>query len=191
MTVSFAHKTVIALAFLQASTAGPVPLDPTADRDSYAVYAALLQPPPGDHEANGSVVLQRETERPSTSSSCTAFLAAMTGEWAEVAAHFQRENDRVRLLQPGALGAYKLVSRAAILADDARLASERPGHTNGLRADAIEYIAVSAVGFNAARTKALVSSRSRTAQGLSSGMGMWELKDGHWVSGARSCGGVA
>ena len=190
--MSFLHLTVIGLTFLHASIAGPQALDPKMDRDTYAVYATLLQPPPGDRQATGPIALQRETERPPTWSSCTAFLAQMTGEWAEVAASFQRENSRVRLLQPGALGEYKLVSRAEILADDARLAKEKPrSTTNSLRPGAIEYIAFSAVGFNAAKTKALVYMRNRTARGLFDGMGMWELKEGRWISGSRWCGGVA
>jgi hypothetical protein len=78
-----------------------------------------------------------------------------------------------------------------ILGDDARLAAEQPAHTNSLRPGAIEYGAFSAVGFNAAKTKALVYVRNRTAQGLFNGMGMWELKAGRWISGSRSCGGVA
>jgi hypothetical protein len=191
MNMSFVHETVIAVAFLQASTTGPQTLDPTTDRDTYAVYATLLPPPSRDSQATPPIVLQRETERPRTSSSCTAFLAAMTGEWAEVAASFHRENSRVRLLQPGALGEYKFVSRAEILADDARLAAEQPGHSNSLRPGAIEYVAFSAVGFNAAKTKAVVYKRNRTARGLFDGMGMWELKEGHWISGSRWCGGVA
>jgi hypothetical protein len=192
MSLSSLSVTVIALTFLQASTAGPQPLDPRKDRDAYALYATMLQPLSGDRQASGPIVLQRETERPPTSSvACTAFLAAMTSEWAEVAASFQRENSRVRLLQPGALGEYKLLSRAEILADDARLAQENPGLTNSLRPGAIQYIAISAVGFNAAKTKALVYARNRTARGLSDGIGMWELKEGRWVIGSRSCGGIA
>ena len=136
MSVSFVHKTVIAVAFLQASTAGPQVLDPTTDRDTYAVYATLLPLSSEEQQAIGPIVLQRETERPT---SCTAFLAQMTGEWAEVAASFQQENSRVRLLQPGALGKYRLVSRAEILANDARLAPEHTGLTNSLRPGAIQY----------------------------------------------------
>jgi hypothetical protein len=186
--MSFVIETVIAFAFLQASTAGPQVLDPTTDRDTYAVYATLLPLSSEEQQATGPIVLQRETERPT---SCTAFLAQMTGEWAEVAASFQRENSRVRLLQPGVLGKYRLVSRAEILADDARLAPEHTGLTNSLRPGAIQYLAFSAVGFNAAKTKALVYRRNRTAQGLFDGLGMWELKEGHWIIGTRACVGVA
>lgn len=191
MSIAFLYITGIALTVLQASTGSPQALDPTADRDTYAVYATLLQLTSRDGQATRPIVLQREIERPATASSCTAFLAAMTGEWAEVAASFHRDNSRVRLLQPGVLGEYKLVSRAEILADDARLAAEQPGHTNSLRPGAIEYVAFSAVGFNAAKTKALVYVRNRTAQGLFNGMGMWELKAGRWITGSGSCGGVA
>jgi hypothetical protein len=71
------------------------------------------------------------------------------------------------------------------------LAANQPGHTNGLRSGAIEYVAFSAVGFNAAKTKALVYYRSRTSRDRSDGIVMKELKEGRWITGTRSCGGVA
>jgi hypothetical protein len=190
MNMSFLHGTVIAVAFLQASTAAPQALDPTTDRDTYALYATMLQLRARNRPTAGPIVVQGETERPTA---CSEFLADMTGEWAEVAASFQRENGRVRLLQPGVLMGveYRLVARAEILADDARLAAAKPGLSNSVTAGAIEYVALSAVGFNAAKTKALIYVRDRTAGGLSYGIGMMELKEGRWIAGSRSCGGVA
>ena len=204
MSTSVLREIVIALALLQASTvvascarppgvatpAGPQPLDPSTDHDTYAVYATLLRPRAGDRQAPGPIVLQRETERPDQ---CSGFLAELTGEWADVAASFQRANSQVRLLQPGAvMGAeYPLISRADILASDARVEAEHPVHTNGLRPGALEYVAFSAVGFNAAKTKALVYMRSRQAPGPAYGIMKMEWKDGRWMTGSRSCGGVA
>ena len=193
MSLSFLYIFAIALTFLQLATGSPQPIDPTADRDMYALYATMLPDLSAGRRATGPVVLQRENELPPDSSSCSAMLASLTGEWADVAASFQRENSRVRLLQPGAAmgGAYHLLPRAEIQADDARLAAIDPRHSNSLREGAIEYIAFSAVGFNTAKTKALVYFRVRTARSLSDGMGMRELKEGRWDWGPRGCGGVA
>jgi hypothetical protein len=116
----------------------------------------------------------------------------MTGEWAEVASSFRRENARVRLLQP-ALPIdlpYRLVPREEILADDARVAAKYPGLSNAPRPGSLQYVAVSAVGFNAARTKALVYGRSRMSD-FSEALVMMELKQGKWVTGPRACVGVA
>ena len=186
----FLHITVIALAFLQVSAGVPQILDSKTERDAYAIYVTLLQPQPDkDGDMKGPVLLQAETDGPTR---CSEFLAGMSGEWAEVANNFRRENSRVRLLQAGfPMGIeYRLVPRAEILADDARLAAKDPRHSNAPRPGSIKYIAVSAVGFNAARTKALVYVRFRTSH-FSDAVVMKELKEGKWVSGPRSCGGVA
>ena len=85
-------------------------------------------------------------------------------EAAEVASNFRRENARARRLRAGVqMGVrYRLVSRKEILADDARLAAKHPVSGNAPRPGSMRYIAISAVGFNAARTKALVYARFRT-----------------------------
>ena len=116
----------------------------------------------------------------------------MSGEWAEVASNFRRENTRGRLLRTGLpLGVkYRLVSRKAILADDARVAAKHPIGGNAPRPGSLRYIALSAVGFNAARTKALVYARFRTLH-YSDELLMKELKDGKWVDGPRACRGSA
>jgi len=116
----------------------------------------------------------------------------MSGEWAEVANDSRRETSRVRLLQTGvAIGIeYRLITRQEILADDSRLAARDPRRSNAPRPGSIEYIAVSAVAFNATRTKALVYVRFRTAH-FSDAVEMKELMDGKWVTGPQSCSGAA
>jgi hypothetical protein len=163
-------------------------MDVIADRDALAVYTAVLTQAQGD--VRESVLLQEETEAPPR---CGAFLDEMSGEWAEVAASFRRENSRGRLLRAGLpLGIdYSVIPRATIVADDARLAAKAPRATsNAPRPGSIRYIALSAVGLNADKTKALVYVRFRTAS-ISDALLMKELKDGVWVAGPRSCVGVA
>jgi hypothetical protein len=46
------------------------------------------------------------------------------------------------------------------------------------------------VGFNAARTKAAVYVRYRTAH-FSDGLTLKELKDGNWVTAPQGCAGTA
>ena len=186
----FLHSAVIALALLQVPAGAPQVIESKTGHDAYAVYATLLQPQPDrDGDMKGPSLLQAETEGPTR---CSEFLAGMSGEWAEVASNFRRENSRVRLLQEGVpIGiAYRLIPREKIVADDARLAAKDPRRSNAPRPGSIKYIAVSAVGFNAARTKALVYMRIRTAH-FSDGVLMMELKDGKWVTGPQSCVGVA
>ena len=186
----FLSSTAIGLALVQAATAPPQVLDPKTDRDAYAVYATLLHPDPdGEGNMKPPILLQAETEGPPR---CAEFLAGMSGEWAEVANNFRRENSRVRLLQAGVpMGIeYRLVPREEILADDARLAAKDPRRSNAPRPGSIKYKALSAVGFNSARTKALVYVRFRTAH-FSDAVVMKELKEGKWVTGPKSCGGVA
>jgi hypothetical protein len=195
MSMLFLGSTAIALTLLQAATAPPQVLDPKTERDAFSVYATLLQPTmlrPDRLKYEGltePILLQAETEEPT---SCAEFLAEMSGEWAEVASNFRRENTRARLLRAGLpLGVkYRLISRKEILAHDARLAAKDPVRRNAPRPGSLRYIALSAVGFNAARTKALVYARFRTLH-YSHEFRMKELKEGKWVDGPRACGGTA
>lgn len=148
---------ITALTILQGGTATQ-PLDPRTDADAYTVYASAagLRPP---------VTLMQETEGPTHS--CSDFVNQLSGEWREVAKDFREKNARTWLLQPGVLRfEHRLISKAEILADDARLAKQYPERSNGPRPGSIEYVAVSAVGFNAARTKALVHIHTRMQGGI-------------------------
>ena len=189
------YSTAIALTLVQVATAAPQVLDPKTERDAFSVYATLFQPTelqPDRLRYEGltePILLQGETEAPTR---CEALLAAMSGEWAEVASSFRRENSRARLLRAGLpLGVkYRLISRKEILAHDARVAAKHPISGNAPRPGSIRYVALSAVGFNAARTKALVYARFRTLH-YSDELRMKELRDGRWVDGPRACGGSA
>lgn len=106
-------------------------------------------------------------------------------DWESVGSNFKRENARTWLLR-AALPVeipYRLIARAEIQADDARLAVKYPGIWQR-RPGEMEYAAVSAVGFNTAKTKALVYIRLR-GRGTFHAM---ELRDGKWA-GARGIGG--
>ena len=117
MSMFFLHSSAITLAFLQVSGGAPQVIDSKTEHHSYAVYATLLHPDP-DREGNMNppILLHAETEGPPR---CAEFFAGMSGEWAEVASNFRRENSRVRLLQAGVpMGIeYRLVPREEILAD--------------------------------------------------------------------------
>jgi len=186
----FLNATVISLAVLQTAGA-PQILDVKTDHDAYAVYAMVLQPQPDNaRNSKGPILLQAETEW--WNRRCSESLARMSGEWAEAADNFRRENSRVRLLQTGVPMPfeYRLVNRADIWADDARLAAKDPRQRNAPRPGSIKYIAVSAVGFNAARTKALVYVRFRTTE-FADALVMTELKDGKWAILPGGCSGLA
>jgi len=149
--------------------------DTITDPVAYAVYASVL--PIVWPDSNGTLLLIRETEGPNGIEPCLSAVSAEP-EWSSVATNFTYENTTVRTLEPGLpVGfAYRLVPRAEIAADDARLVLKYPGtwHT---RPESIEYAAVSAVGFDVTKTKALVYVRLRSKGNLYAR----ELRDGSWV----------
>ena len=140
------------------------PLEHVTDPDAYAIYAVLLPrvwAQTGQTASKTMLLLQQETE---TSSRCKS-VPVSDPEWVTVESHFKQENTRTRLLQPllpidYRTFYYRLVPRAEIQADDARLALKYPGIWQR-RPESMEYVAVSVVGFNPAKTKAMVYVRLR------------------------------
>jgi hypothetical protein len=161
---------VVALAHVQAPASPAVIIDP----DAYEIYAKFL-PQPSERQTI-PLVLQETTI---SAASCLS-RAMPDAEWQTAQDDFSRKNGRVWLLRPVLPGVrpYRLTPRAEIDADDARLAIKYPG-TRQNRPGSIDYLAVSAVGFNAAKTKAIVAVRER----LSGGTYYLERRDGEWVSG--------
>src|SRR5687768_17394299 len=148
---------VVLLTILQAPA--PQPFDPRAEADAYTVYRSALGFKPG-------VILKRETEG-WPPQNCSGFISGLSGEWREVAQDFRDKNARTWLLKSGGLGfEHRLISKAEILADDARVAKEYGGRPPQPAPGSIQYVAVSAVGFNATRTKALVYVRRRDGDGV-------------------------
>jgi len=134
------------------------------DPDSYALYG-LLVPSYWATTSNATILLQRETEKPHLCQN----LAAPSEDWQSVLGSFHAQNTRVQLLQPllttDAL--YRLISRAEIEADD------------------VEYVAVSAVGFNQLKSKAILYVRLRGGGVIY----FMEKRDGKWVHAPiSSCG---
>ena len=180
MNPLFVYFFVIWLPFVQATTStSPVvpqePLDATSEHEAYAIYAKVLphlwaQRLAGKESTN-IMVLQQETDPPSTTidSSCSTVFSGQTDEWADVLTDFKLQNSRVRVLQPALTMSvpYRLIHRADI---------DHPGMWSPSR-EWPEYVAVSAVGFNRARTKAIVHVHLRGQGSIES----LELKDGQWV----------
>ena len=143
--------------------------------EAYAVYAAVL-PRMWGNVSKDPLLLQQETD---VSIECRSSGSQTNGEigWEAVENSFRAENTRVRLLRrmlPADIP-YRLIPRAEIAADDARLALKYQGQTQR-RPESIEYAAVSAVGFNATKTKAIVSVHLR-----SNGAVYWiEKRQGKW-----------
>jgi hypothetical protein len=163
----------------------PKTVEPVTDPDAYALYAVVV-PREWARVSKGTVLLQQETE---TSSPCRSISENRDSEWDGVEKNFKTENAVVRLLQPILpVGTpYRLVPRAQVAADDARLAIKYPGIWLR-RPESIEYAAVSAVGFNSMKTKALVYVRLR-----SSGQYVFmEKLAGHWIDASHGgCGWIA
>jgi hypothetical protein len=176
---------VLARAEQPARPAAPPVLDARTEPAAYAIYSAVLQEAWKDQRV--PILLQQETE--TVVMGCDGFLPRLTGEWVDVATDFQRQNARARMLQP-ALSVtvpYHLIPGAEIEADDARLAKAYPGGWQR-RPGSMEYWAVSAIGFNRERTKAVLYVRSRMAGGIH----RWELKAGKWTEARlEACGWIA
>jgi hypothetical protein len=169
-----------AFALVQPTNARP--LKPITDPDAYAIYATLL---PSIWKRSGApelILLVQET----TTESCRVPLPE---GWDGVQKDFDRQNTNVWTLRSVLpLGDYRLIPRAEIEADDARLQRENPGIWQR-RPGSLEFAAVSAVGFNAAKTKALVYIRLRGSGQIH----LMERRDGVWVwfRGGQRCGWVA
>jgi hypothetical protein len=170
---------MVAFALVRALRAAAQALEPVADPVAYAIYAVLLPPAWGTRSI---LLLQQETE---VSSRCNSSVPASDPEWEAVENNFRQENSRARVLQPMLPTEipYRLIPRADILADDARLALKYPGVWER-RPESMEYAAVSMVGFNSAKTRAMVYMHLRSMGGIH----MMELREGKWL-GSRSQGG--
>jgi hypothetical protein len=157
------------------------------DRDAYAIYAQLL-PGAWARSAKGPMIILEETRRLTLSCEQVADSGTPDPEWRAVEVSFRLENQRVRRLLPSiALDVpYRLVPRADVEADVRRTLEQR-GFYPG--AEAMHYVAVSAVGFNAAKTKAMVSIAFRDRGNLL----QLERRDGKWVpaEGRSGCTWVA
>ena len=174
---------IVAVALAQLPSAAQQQLDPITDADAYLVYAAVI-PQTWAHVSSGMLLLQQETEEIERMwSACLSQMANVGAEWGAVAVVFRQENARVRMLEwllPIDIP-YRLVRRADILADNARLALMYPGTRQRRRE--MKYAAVSAVGFNAAKTKAIVYVRVPDRGDIV----FMELREGKWVIAPLGC----
>jgi hypothetical protein len=192
MNLRVANTFVIALAtvvFGQFPNAARPQFESVKDADAYAVYAAVV-PTVWATKSKDALLLQQETEGIEAMSTCLSSSSAVTAEpdWNVVEMNFKQANAKTRVLER-ALPVdipYRLIPRADILADDARLALKYPG-TWQRRPESMEYAAVSAVGFNPTKNKAIVYVRLRSRGNIHN----LELRDGKWAVARRSrgCGG--
>jgi hypothetical protein len=176
MRVIVAFTFVIAANIVAIGQSPVQKFEAVTDPDAYAIYAALV-PQAWANLSQEPLLLQQETENMSLCSSSRA--AAVAPEWQAVENNFRQENIRPKLLQPllPISGSYRLIPRAEIEADDARLAVKYPGRYNR-RPESMEYAAVSAVGYSADKTKAVVYMRLRSSGGFHS----MERRDDKWVT---------
>jgi hypothetical protein len=146
-----------------ASSGGQTPEPRTVeDPEAYAVYASLLPKEWPIVVARATrLVIQRET---ATYDDCLPQGPPMQREWSAALKNYRQENATVRSVLPGrALGyPYEVVPRADIVAifeapDGPELRSPRPWDPFYRRyPDSGGYMQFSAVGFDEAKTRALV-----------------------------------
>jgi hypothetical protein len=150
-------------------------LESITDPVAYAVYASVLRTAWPDSKA--TLLLMEETEDIKDIENCTSVFSG-DPDWSAVVTRFRQENTAVRALErrlPVDFS-YRIVPRAEIDADDARLALKYPGTWNR-RPESMEFAAVSAVGFDSTKTKAMVYVRLRSSGQLH----VRELRYGNWV----------
>ena len=152
------------------------------DVDAYAIYATLL--PTVSRQRDAVILLVQET---TTRIQC---IPPLPKGWDGVRKDFDRKNATSRMLRAilptGAV--YRLVPKAEIEADDARLKREYPGVWQR-RPGSLDFVAFSAVGFNADKTKALVYVKTRS----SFQMELMERRGDKWEASKEGvrCGGIA
>ena len=151
-------------------SSGP-PLKPITDRDAHAIHAALI----AEMWQNDKLLfIAQETEG---TPRCQPSRPVPEG-WYAVEADFKRQNARVwkvEAILPMTVR-YFIVPRADIDADDARLALRYPGRWQE-RPGSVPFAAVSAVGFNPEKTRAMVYVRLRSSGGLF----LMDYRDGRWA----------
>jgi hypothetical protein len=173
---------VIALASFVGVSAAPreqPALEPVTDPDAYAVYAAALSW--AWAQQSEPLLIQQETEAADVREpSCLTKVREQPG-WPEVVSAFIDANARpAKRLEPMLPldRIYFFISHAELRADDERLALKYPGLWQS-RPESIEYVAVSRVGFNAAKTHAIVYTRARSRRDDSH---FFVLRDGQWLT---------
>jgi hypothetical protein len=140
------------------ATIPPPPLAPIIDPEAYTVYHFVI--PHVWAEMRAELLIQRETESMNPGE-CSP--NRKDPRWQEVVDDYHRQNVRPWAMRPlmNLPIAYRMITRAEVRADDERLALKYPGQWQ-VRPESLEYVAVSAVGFNADHTKAYVYVRTRS-----------------------------
>jgi hypothetical protein len=159
-------------------------LDYVTDSEAHLIYATVVPEMwASTSSPQDPIVLQQETTDVSVMgvSACGSWLPRRKDpEWVEIWKNFLQENARRKVL-PLALPIsqpYRLITLAEIAQINARLGLQVPGD----QPDDPPYVAVSAIGFNSDKTKAIVYVRVRN-RGHWSGM---ERRDGKWITAPDS-----
>jgi hypothetical protein len=162
-----------------AQGAPPLPARVT-DPVAYTIYAALL-PSAWATASTDTLLLQQETEPVVR---CTPSTPVDAG-WRAAYDDYRQQNARPQILDPTLLTinvSYRLLSRSAIEADDVRLAAKYPERWQR-RPETIQYAAVSAVGFDPTRAKAVVG----VHLGDAGQVHLLERREGSWIEVPGGC----
>jgi hypothetical protein len=145
--------------------------DPIIDTEAYAVYSELL--PPLWASRSTPLLIGEETH----AHTCNG-IHVPDQEWQSAWDDYVRENSRGRrlLYMFPTISSYLLVPSADMRAEGARLVAQYPGGWQH-RPGQTDYAIVSAVGFDLAKTRAVVAINV----GDSGSVNLMEKRDGHWV----------
>jgi len=174
MTHRYKQALAVALVLSSLSTVTTQEPESVSDPEAYVLWG-LLVPFVWNNRTKDPILLQRETQTVLYGCSDPK---APNRAWQSAVDSFHRQNKRVQLLQPLLPNdvRYRFISRAEIEADDARLAIKYPGSWQR-RPESLEFAAVSAIGFNGDKSKAILYVRLRDSGGIY----FMEKRDGKWV----------
>ena len=161
--------------------------EPITGRDAYGVYAELL-PPLWANQSKDTMLIGEDTKF----FQCPGAHRVADADWQSAWDSYADENSRGRRLLymlPAPIS-YLLISTADMHAEGRRLVELYPGGWQR-RPGQTDYAIVSAVGFNATKTRAIVG----VNVGSSGSIHLVEKRDGHWGSsqtpGLLSCAWAA
>jgi hypothetical protein len=159
------------------------------DSEAYALYELLLAPMLTNVPTTlkNPLLLQRET---AASFGGCRLPKSVPANWRPIVASYLEANSGAKWLQTGRMSIpYRLIPRAEIEADDARLALKFGREWNGGPPGSIAYARVSAVGFDPSKTKAVL----HVGMMVQDGIFFMEKRNGVWVRSPEihSCWGSA
>ena len=173
---------------------GAAQQSPLSDRDTYAVYAALLAKSGASSVDRRPLVIRSDT-RTRSNISCLPSGRPLAGEWKPVMDDFLSQNASQRFLDQSLLVVqvpFEIVAWTEIMTGEDTYDAWKHFRARWPKAEG--YYDVTAVGFNPARTRAIVYVGFHRGAGRGEGRYHFMEKTGEWgevvLDGVNACQGL-